>query len=148
VDAAENTFAWARRNASLSGLAEAPIRWIVDDALKFARRELKRGRRYDAVILDPPSYGHGPRGETWKLAEHLPELLALCTNLTGADARFMLLTCHSPGSGPREIKQFLIEALGRDSASHIDAEELAIECADGRRLHAGVVARYADDRST
>ena len=70
VDAAKNIVAWARRNAELSGLAEAPIRWIAEDAMKFVKRELKRGNRYDAVILDPPSYGHGPQGEVWRLSKH------------------------------------------------------------------------------
>ena len=69
VDAAKNIVAWARRNAELSGLADAPIRWIAEDAMKFVKRELKRGNRYDAVILDPPSYGHGPQGEVWRLVE-------------------------------------------------------------------------------
>ena len=80
VDAAKNVVAWARRNAELSGLADAPIRWIVEDATKFVKRELRRGNRYDAVILDPPSYGHGPRGEVWRLSKHLPRLLALCAS--------------------------------------------------------------------
>ena len=78
VDAAAGVVAWARRNAQLSGLSEAPIRWITEDARKFVRREIKRGNFYDAVILDPPSYGHGPGGEAWKLEEHLGELLAMC----------------------------------------------------------------------
>ena len=82
VDAAKNIVAWARRNAELSGLADAPIRWIAEDAMKFVKRELKRGNRYDAVILDPPSYGHGPRGEVWRLSKHLPRLLALVRELT------------------------------------------------------------------
>ena len=77
VDAAKNIVAWARRNAELSGLAEATIRWIAEDAVKFVKREVKRGNRYDAVILDPPSYGHGPRGEVWRLSKHLPRLFDL-----------------------------------------------------------------------
>ena len=87
VDAAKNTVAWARRNAELSGLSAAPIRWIAEDALKFVKRELRRGNRYDAVILDPPSYGHGPRGEVWRLSKHLPRLLSLCGELTAGRAR-------------------------------------------------------------
>ena len=79
VDAAATSVAWARRNALASSLEGAPIRWLVEHALTFVRRELKRGRRYDAVILDPPTYGHGPKGQPWKLSEKLPELLGLCT---------------------------------------------------------------------
>ncbi|MBX3415048.1 MAG: class I SAM-dependent methyltransferase [Pirellulales bacterium] len=83
VDAARNTVAWASRNARQSGLAEAPIRWIVEDAARFVRREVRRGNHYDAVILDPPSYGHGPKGEPWKLGEHLLPLLRECAVLLG-----------------------------------------------------------------
>jgi len=83
VDAARNSVAWASRNARHSGLAEAPIRWIVEDAARFVRREIRRGNFYDGVILDPPSYGHGPKGEAWKLGEHLMPLLRHCAVLLG-----------------------------------------------------------------
>ena len=105
VDAAKNIVAWARRNAELSGLAEAPIRWIAEDAVKFVKRELKRGNRYDAVILDPPSYGHGPRGEVWRLSKHLPRLLSLCGELTAGRLQFMLLTCHTPGYDAKCLRE-------------------------------------------
>ena len=80
VDAARNIVAWARRNAELSALGSAPIRWIAEDAVKFVEREVRRSNHYDAMILDPPSYGHGPHGEVWRLAEDLPGLLSLCTS--------------------------------------------------------------------
>ena len=97
VDAARNIVAWARRNAELSGLADAPIRWIAEDALKFVKRELRRGNRYDAVILDPPSYGHGAAGRGLA-AGHAPAAAAriCCGQLTAGRRRFMLLTCHTP----------------------------------------------------
>ncbi len=94
VDAAASVVQWARRNAAASGLSAAPIRWIVEDALKFAERELRRGNRYDAVLLDPPAYGHGPKGQPWKLDDALPCLLEVCFELCAA-GRFMLLSCHS-----------------------------------------------------
>ena len=109
VDAAKNVVAWARRNAELSGLADAPVRWIAEDAMKFVKRELKRGNRYDAVILDPPSYGHGPRGEVWRLSKHLPRLLALCGELTAGRPAFMLLTCHTPGYDPEALSEMVKE---------------------------------------
>ena len=112
VDAARNTVAWARRNAERSGLADAPIRWIAEDAMRFVRRELKRGNMYDAVILDPPSYGHGPRGEVWQLSSHLAPLVAMCGQLTAGRRRFMLLTCHTPGVGPDELAEMLVASLG------------------------------------
>ncbi|HEX3726952.1 MAG TPA: class I SAM-dependent methyltransferase, partial [Pirellulales bacterium] len=95
VDAASSVVSWARQNALASGLANAPIRWITDDVLKFARRELKRGEQYDAVVLDPPSYGHGPHGERWKLEDQLGELLDVCLKLMSRESQFLLLTCHS-----------------------------------------------------
>ena len=103
VDAAKNIVAWARRNAALSGLADAPIHWIAEDALKFVKRELRRENRYDAVILDPPSYGHGAHGEVWRLSQHLPRLLELCGQLTAGRRRFMLLTCHTPDFEPARL---------------------------------------------
>ena len=112
VDAAKNVVAWARRNAELSGLADAPIRWIVEDALTFVKREVKRGNRYNAVILDPPSYGHGPRGEVWRLSKHLPRLLALCAELTTGRPQFMLLTCHTPGYDAESLGQ-MVDRNGR-----------------------------------
>ncbi len=115
VDAARNTGAWARRNAKLTGLSAAPIRWITEDALTFASRELKRGRRYGGVILDPPSYGHGPGGETWKIDEQLPELLSICKKLTATQPRLVLLTCHAPNYDPPRLAELLRKA-GFDSA--------------------------------
>ena len=96
VDAARNLLGWAKRNAELNGLQDAAIRWIAEDARKFVRRERKRNNRYNAVILDPPSYGHGPGGEVWKLSEHLPDLLSDLFRLIEADPLFLLLTAHTP----------------------------------------------------
>lgn len=141
VDAAENTVAWARRNASLSGLAEAPVRWIVDDVMKFARRELRRGRHYDAVILDPPSYGHGAGGETWQIDEHLPELLSICRELTAPQARFVLLTCHAPAYDAARLGECLATAGFGERPAKIETGDLWLSAADGRRLHSGVFAR-------
>ncbi|HJT34443.1 MAG TPA: class I SAM-dependent methyltransferase, partial [Pirellulales bacterium] len=138
VDAARTTVAWARRNADLSGLSDRPIRWIIDDAPTFVRRELKRGRRYQAVILDPPSYGHGPKGEVWKLADHLPELLADCAKLTADDRRFMLLTSHTPGFGPAVLGRLLAEAF---DVARVGSDELALCASSGLRLPCGAMAR-------
>jgi 23S rRNA (cytosine1962-C5)-methyltransferase len=140
VDAARNTVAWARRNAEISGLADAPIRWIAEDATLFVRRELKRGNRYQAVILDPPSYGHGPKGEVWKLDEGLPELLSLCAELTEADRRFVLLSCHSPGFGPREVGNMMAQAFGEQN---IETGEMAVVTSAGRTLPSGAMARLS-----
>jgi 23S rRNA (cytosine1962-C5)-methyltransferase len=139
VDAARNVVDWARRNAELSGLAEAPVRWITEDATKFVRREVRRGSRYDAVILDPPSYGHGPRGEVWRLAKHLPRLLSLLSELTAAGRRFVLLTCHTPGFDPPRLEGLLRETLG---PGRVTAEALVLKTPEGRKLPSGVAARW------
>ena len=141
VDAARNVVAWARRNAELSGMADAPIRWIAEDAIKFVRRELKRGNEYHAVILDPPSYGHGPRGEAWRLSSsrHLPRLLQMCAELTAGRCRFLLLTCHTPKFGPDRLEELALDTFGHGRAT---AEHLRLRAATGRELPSGVVVRW------
>ncbi|MBC8353435.1 MAG: class I SAM-dependent methyltransferase [Planctomycetes bacterium] len=142
VDSAKNTVAWARRNAELSGLNIKPIRWITEDAKRFAERELKRGNRYDAVILDPPSYGHGPKGETWKITRDLHSLLTTCAELTDGQRAFMLLTCHSPGFEPPEVEAILADAVFGTCQAGATAKPLTLTCIDGRQLPSGVVARW------
>ncbi len=145
VDAAANVVAWARRNAKASNLPGAPTRWITEDAMKFARRELKRGNGYDAIILDPPGYGHGPHGETWKLAEHLGELLSLCLELTAQRRQFMLLSCHSGELAfANELLQATLNAaaaLEREGA--IQAQDLSLVSLAGDRLHCGAAVRWS-----
>ena len=143
VDAARNTVVWARRNAALSGLSTAKIRWIVDDALKYAGRELKRGSRYDAVILDPPTYGHGAGGEPWVIEKHLPRLLAICGQLTAGRRRWVLLTCHTPHLGEDSLRAMLAEALDDGSGpGSLTAGPLTLFAADGRHLPSGVMVRW------
>jgi 23S rRNA (cytosine1962-C5)-methyltransferase len=142
VDAARNMVAWARRNAAASGLAEAPIRWIVDDATKFVERELRREKDYNAVILDPPSYGHGPHGEAWRLQQDLAGLVEMCGRLTGPRRQFMLLSCHTPGFSPSRLGELLAEALG--PAGRITVGPLVLRSVDGRELPSGAVAKWDD----
>jgi 23S rRNA (cytosine1962-C5)-methyltransferase len=142
VDAAANVIAWARRNAELSGLAAAPVRWIAEDAMKFVKRELRRGNQYDAVILDPPSYGHGAHGEVWRLSRHLPRLLELCGRLTAGRLRLLLLSCHTPGFEPAQLARMTADALG-DLGGALDARPLVIRAATGRDLPSGAVVRWA-----
>lgn len=142
VDAAKNTVAWARRNADLSGLSDAPIRWITEDAPTFANRELRRGNKYNAIILDPPTYGHGPKGETWKINSDLPRLLEVCGQLTQGQLAFILLTCHSPGFGPAELEALLADSIFGSCQAGARSMPLGVRCADGRSLPAGVSARW------
>ena len=143
VDAARNIVAWARHNAELSALSGAPIRWIAEDAMKFVRREIRRGNRYDAVILDPPSYGHGAHGETWQLAEDLPRLLALCAELTTPRPQFVVLTCHTPGYSPARLRELLASGFGLASPERVEAAPLVLTASTGQTLLSGVVARWA-----
>jgi 23S rRNA (cytosine1962-C5)-methyltransferase len=142
IDAARNIVERARSNAKLSGFGDRPIRWIVEDAAKFCQRELKRGNQYDAVILDPPSYGHGPKGEPWKLEQDLLPLLRNCGELTAQNRGFVLATCHSPGIGPPELAAYLAEGIFGGCSQPPQAGELFLETSKGRRLSGGVFARW------
>ena len=138
VDGSRPAVAWARRNAELSGLADAPIRWIVDDALAFTRREARRGRRYDGIVLDPPSYGHGPSGGRWELHDTLPELLEALAAVAAADA-FVLLTAHATGLEADELGDALADAFG--SATAIGTKRVELAATSGAVLPLGVAAR-------
>lgn len=142
VDASKPSVALARDNAERSGLAEAPIRWIVEDAIRYCRREVKRDARYDAIVLDPPTYGHGPKGEAWRLDRDLPELLELCATLVDRSPRFFLATCHTPGIGPAELSAYLSDAIVGHCGQPPTAGELWLKTAGGRRLESGVYARW------
>jgi 23S rRNA (cytosine1962-C5)-methyltransferase len=153
VDAARNTVAWARRNAELSGLSDAPVRWVVEDARKFVRRELRRGNGYDAVILDPPSYGHGRRGEVWRLVRDLGPLLAGCAELTAGRRGFVLLTAHTPEFDATRLARMLGEAISSGSGlgqrfampqppGALESATMTLRAADGRELPSGAVVRW------
>ncbi len=138
VDGSRSAVGWARRNAGLSGLVDRPIRWIVDDALGFTRREARRDRRYDGIVLDPPSYGRGPDGARWALRRALPDLLEAVAAVATDDA-FVLLTVHTTGLEPADLEDALTDAFGR--AVGIAAEEVAITAASGAVLPLGAAAR-------
>jgi 23S rRNA (cytosine1962-C5)-methyltransferase len=150
VDAAATVVGWARANARASALADAPIRWLIDDALKFARRELKRGQLYDAVILDPPSYGHGPGGETWQLEDQLPELIEVCLRLTSPDRQFLLLTSHSGelASATALLKAVVVAAPALRAGGRSEASDLLLNSAAGGRLHCGAAVQWTSRQSS
>jgi 23S rRNA (cytosine1962-C5)-methyltransferase len=137
VDGSRPAVAWARHNAELSGLADRPIRWIVDDALAFTKREGRRTRRYDGIVLDPPSYGHGPGGQRWDLVAALPELLEAAASVATDDA-FVLLTAHATGLEPDDLGEALADAFG---GGEIATEEIVVEAASRAVLPLGVAAR-------
>ena len=139
VDASRPTVAWARRDAELSGLTDRPVRWIVDDAVAFTVREGRRGRRYAGIVLDPPSYGHGPGAGRWRLEEDLPALLDACGAVLEPDG-FVLLTAHTPAYGPDRLAGLLATTLGRTPAA-VEAADLVLSTQDGRHLDLGAFAR-------
>jgi 23S rRNA (cytosine1962-C5)-methyltransferase len=143
VDSASNVVDWARRNALLAGLADRPIRWIVDDCVKFVRREVRRGRKYDAIILDPPSYGHGPDGEPWKLAKDLLPLLRSCAELVDTVPAFLLLTCHSASFGRSSLSACLQEAFFGNGGSPVWSGSMVLTSEVGEKLRSGSIARWA-----
>lgn len=112
LDASKKMLQWARDNAALNGLQDAPIRWICDDVNKFLKREQRRGRRYAGIILDPPSFGRGTRHEIFKIDNHLRELLDDCRQLLSEDPRFIFLSCHTPGYTPVVLDHLLVQMLG------------------------------------
>ncbi len=142
IDAAKGVVNRGRQNAAASGLGDEPARWIVEDVLKFCRREVKRGNRYDAIVLDPPTYGHGPKGEEWNIRRDLLPLLELCGELTERRPKFVLLTCHSPGIGPAELSAYLSDGIFGACGQPPRTGELFLETAEGRRLPSGVFARW------
>jgi 23S rRNA (cytosine1962-C5)-methyltransferase len=145
VDASRPTVAWARHNATLSGLGDRPVRWITDDAPAFVARELRRGRRYDGVILDPPSYGHGLAGRTWKLEDDLAALLDRCADLVDDSDGFVLLTAHTPAFGPDLLAEVLADGLGT-TATGIERGPLVLTATTGARLDLGAFARWPGAR--
>ena len=143
VDASRKSVAQARANAALSGLEDRPVRWIVDDAAKFVAREVRRGRRYDGILLDPPKYGRGPDGEVWRLEEDLPGLIASCRQLLDQDSRFLFLTVYAVRMSALAIGELLKQAFA-DLPGTVEAGELAVrEEARGLSLPTAIWARWS-----
>ncbi|HTX64145.1 MAG TPA: class I SAM-dependent methyltransferase [Opitutaceae bacterium] len=142
VDAAEGMVKWCRENAARSSLADAPVRYIVDDCLKFVRREGKRGRRYDGIIMDPPTYGRGGGGELWKLEDHLWGLLTECRRLLSDRPLFFLLNAYTARLSPT-VALNLLAGLLDDAGGHVSAGEVGLPiAADGRALPCGIYGRW------
>lgn len=142
VDAAKGMVTWAHENALSSGLGDKPVRWLVDDCTKFAQRELRRGNHYDAIILDPPSYGRGPKGEIWKIEDNIYELLTLLSQLLSDDPLFFLLNSYTTGLQPGVLKYMLSTALAKNRPASIEAGEVGLNISDtGLVLPCGCAGR-------
>ena len=142
VDASKKSVSWARENQVLSGLAEAPIRWIVDDAVKFVQREARRGMKYDGIILDPPKFGRGPKGEVWEVYKSLPSLLETCRECLSSNPLFIVMTLYAVRASAIHVAQAL-EEIVKGYGGKIDSGELVTrEQSAGRLLSQAVYARW------
>ena len=125
VDASKGMVGWAKENARSSGLSEAPIRWIVDDCVKFVEREIRRGNHYDGIIMDPPSYGRGPKGEIWKIEEAIHPLIRLCSQLLSDNPLFFLVNSYTTGLAPA-VLTYLISTELKSFGGTVDSQEVGL----------------------
>lgn len=148
VDAAKGMVAQARENAALSGLSDAPIRWIVDDCRKFVEREIRRSSFYDAVIMDPPSYGRGPTGELWKLEDNIYDFVNLCCGILSEKPLFVLLNTYTTGLSPSTMGYILSMTVGKTHGGKIASDEIGLPVtASGATLPCGAAARWTAERN-
>ena len=143
VDAAKGMVAWGKENASVSGLADAPIRWIVDDCAKFVEREIRRGRKYDAIIMDPPSYGRGPGGEIWKLEKDLWQFVTLCMGVLSDDPLFVLINSYTTGLSPSVLTYLAQSIFAAKYGGRSESGELGLPVSEsGLVLPCGASCRW------
>ena len=142
VDAAKGMVAWAKENAVSSGLADAPIRWLVDDCVKFVEREIRRGNHYDAIIMDPPSYGRGPKGEIWKIEEAVYPLIQLCEQILTEEPLFFLINSYTTGLQPAVLTYMLSTALKKYKGTVISSEIGLPVSSNGLILPCGASGRF------
>ncbi len=139
LDASKGMVDWARENAALNDLSSAPIRWIVDDAIKFLRREVKRGNRYEGILLDPPTFGRGSQGEVFKIERDIQPLIELCRDLLSDKARFLIFSCHTPGFTPIVLSHL----LGQFFKAPVEAFEMLLESDASYSIPSGCAARIS-----
>lgn len=142
VDASKGMVNWAKENAQLSGLREKPIRWLVDDCVKFVEREIRRGNTYDAIIMDPPSYGRGPKGEIWKIEDMIHPLIRLCAKILSKDALFFLVNSYTTGLAPA-VLTYMISTELKSWNGHVDSQEIGLPVTNsGLVLPCGASGRW------
>ncbi len=143
VDAAKGMVAWAKENAAASGVREAPIRWIVDDCVKFVEREIRRGRRYDAVIMDPPSYGRGPSGEVWRLEDNIWDFVELTSRVLSDEPLFAVINSYTTGLSASTIGYIAESVFTKRFGGHSESQELGLPVTDsGLALPCGCTCRW------
>ena len=143
VDAAKGMVAWAKENAASSGVADRPVRWIVDDCARFVEREIRRGNKYDAIIMDPPSYGRGPGGEIWKLEENLWPFVELCSKVLSDDPAFVIINSYTTGLSPSVLTYICESIFTKKFGGHSESRELGLPVRDtGLVLPCGATCRW------
>ncbi len=132
VDASKGMVLWAKDNAAACGLSDRPIRWLVDDCVKFVKREIRRGNKYDGIVMDPPSYGRGPDGEVWKIEDQIFELLTLCEELLSDDPLFFLLNSYTAGLSPSVMKYLVSSVIADKRGGTVECDEIGIPVTDSK----------------
>lgn len=146
VDASKGMVQWARENAALSGMSDYPIRWIVDDCIKFVQREIRRGNKYDGIIMDPPSYGRGPNGEVWKLEDNIYQLIELCSQLLSDQPLFVAVNSYTTGVSPSSMEYMLNAMVKPKYGGFVTADEIGLTVqATGSALACGSTAFWKKD---
>ncbi len=146
VDASKGMVAWAKENAASSGLKDAPIRYIVDDCVKFVEREIRRGNHYDGIIMDPPSYGRGPKGEIWKIEEQLHPLVKLCAQLLSDKPLFFLINSYTTGLQPAVLSYIISTEIGSKFKGKVSADEIGLPVrSNGLVLPCGASGRWEEN---
>lgn len=145
VDASKGMVTWAKENALASGLGQAPIRYLVDDCVKFVEREIRRGNHYDAVIMDPPSYGRGPKGEIWKIEEKIYPLIQLCSKILSKDPLFFLINSYTTGLQPAVLSYMMKLELARHFGGKVEAQEIGLPVRGGLVLPCGASGRFSKE---
>lgn len=146
VDASKGMVSWGKENAASSGLADAPIRWLVDDCVKFVEREIRRGNHYDGIIMDPPSYGRGPKGEIWKLEEKIHPFIALASKLLSDDPLFFLVNSYTTGLAPAVLTYMISTEVASKYGGTVRSEEIGLPVREsGLVLPCGASGRWSPD---
>lgn len=144
VDASKGMVTWAKENAVSSGLGDAPIRWLVDDCVKFVEREIRRGNKYDGIIMDPPSYGRGPKGEIWKLEEKIHPFIKLCSNIISDDPLFFLVNSYTTGLAPSVLTYMISTEVSKKYGGKVESQEIGLPVtASGLVLPCGSSGRWS-----
>ena len=141
VDASRPAIGWAKDNQELNDLPPESVRWMLEDALAFVKKEVKRGAMYEGIVMDPPAFGHGPNGKVWKFNEHMPRLLADCVALLSPTARFLIINAYATNTSELAVKNLMEDAMKGKSGS-IEAGQLCLQQVNGRLLSTGIFSRW------